>query len=83
MLTADRQCEDMKIYSLTLTLIWLESRNHAGKKNGRRKVFPGKKEAAYIPTWGKLRLDWTKMVNRFCKLMQKMSLLVSGKQANK
>ena len=30
-----------------------------------------------------MRLDLTKMVKYFSKLMQKISLLVSGKQANK
>ena len=30
-----------------------------------------------------MRLDWTKMVKHFSKLMQKISLLVSDKQANK
>ena len=44
----------MKVYSLPLALIWLESRNHAGKRNDRRRIFPGKIEATYIPTWDKL-----------------------------
>ena len=30
-----------------------------------------------------MRLDWTKMVKHFSKLMQKISLLVSGNQVNK
>ena len=44
----------MKVHSFPLALIWLESRNHAGKRNGRRSIFPGKIEATYITTWDKL-----------------------------
>ena len=55
MLTADRQCMlRHEMCFLPLVLIWLESRNHASKRNDRRSIFPGKIEATYITTWDKL-----------------------------
>ena len=51
MLTSDKQCKDMKMYPLPLALIWLESRNHEGERNGRRSIFPGKLEATFITIW--------------------------------
>ena len=71
MLTADRQCMlRHEMYFLPPVLIWLESRNHAGKRNDRRRISPGKIEATYITTWDLIvRLDWTKLVKHFSKLM--------------